>query len=96
MLNFMGEDPDGPSPFEDSANNVIVDTVSINNGEDLARDISYHLDLLRASDHMGNDIYQDVLEFVERGGGGGHRITELLMQCFTQAISLSHPSEDNV
>ena len=44
-VEFYGEDPDGPSPFEDSANNVIVDTVSINNGEDLARDISYHLDL---------------------------------------------------
>ena len=69
-VEFYGEDPDGPSPFKDSANNVIVDTVSINNGEDLARDISHHLDLLRTSDHMGIDIYQDVLEFVERGGVG--------------------------
>ena len=68
-IELYGEDPDGRSPFEDSANNV-EDSVSINNGEDLSRDISDHLDLLRTPDHKGIDIYQEVLGLVEQNIGG--------------------------
>lgn len=58
---FYGYDPSGPSPFEDSNNNVVVQPVSLPNEDVIQRDILQVIDPLASSEQMGIDIYEEAL-----------------------------------
>jgi hypothetical protein len=63
---FHGEDIDGPTPFEDSDNCVIVSPVLIPgiNSEELVFQLTQSIDALNLSSCFGIDIFIEVLQFV--------------------------------
>eukprot|EP00794_Sanderia_malayensis_P006637 gene6637-7385_t len=65
---LFGEDPQGPSPFEQLENNVIVSQVEIPgiNIHNLSIDINSQIDVLRESSQMGIDIHLETLDIIER------------------------------
>jgi hypothetical protein len=63
---FYGEDLDGPTPFEDSDNCVIVSPVHIPgiNTEELVFQLTQSIDALKLSSCFGIDIFIEVLQIV--------------------------------
>lgn len=61
---FYGEDVNGPSPFQDSNNNVVVSPVELpnSNSRTLCNYLPNSIDRLRESSSFGIDIYADALE----------------------------------
>ena len=64
-LQFYGYDPDGPSPFEDTDNNVVVLPVVIQHGSEVLEFFRRSLDLLKPSNEMGIDVYVEMLRLIE-------------------------------
>ena len=64
-LQFYGYDPNGPSPFEDSDNNVVVSPIYHNETSAEILTILQTVDPLRPSTEMGIDVYLDALGLVE-------------------------------
>ena len=56
-FEFYGYDPYGPSPFENSNNNVVLEPVSIANGNEIQSELLQSMDPLQPSVQMGIDIY---------------------------------------
>lgn len=52
---FYGYDPDGPNPFEESDNDVVVHPVDIENGAEMQSEF------FRVIDPLAIDIYEQVL-----------------------------------
>ncbi|KXJ09992.1 hypothetical protein AC249_AIPGENE11147 [Exaiptasia diaphana] len=65
-LELYGDDPQGPSPFEDSENNVTVSPVLIHNGSSIAEKVLEKVDPLKSSTEMGVDIYIEALSITTR------------------------------
>ena len=63
-FEFYGYDPYGPSPFESSDNNVVVEPVSIANGNEIQTELLQIIDPLQPSVQMGIDIYEEVLSLL--------------------------------
>lgn len=65
-IRFYGEDPDGPTPFEDSDNCVIVSPVQVPqvNMEELNIHLTQSIDPLKLSSCFGMDIYIDAMQYV--------------------------------
>ena len=65
---FYGEDLDGPTPFEDSDNCVIVAPVNVPgiNTEELVFQLTQSIDPLKLSPCFGIDIFTEALTFVVR------------------------------
>ena len=63
---FYGEDLDGPTPFEDSDNCVIVVSVNVPgiNTEELVFQLTQSIDPLKLSPCFGIDIFTEALTFV--------------------------------
>ncbi len=65
-ISIYGDDPQGPSPFEDSENNVVVEPVNIESA-DLIRSLALQvMNPLDQSSEMGIDIYTKALQHVEK------------------------------
>ena len=64
-LCVYSEDPEGPSPFENSDNNVVVSPINIDNSALVASIVLEVVDPLEQSDEMGIDIYEKALRHVE-------------------------------
>ena len=64
-LCVYGEDPEGPSPFENSYNNVVVSPINIDNSALVESVVLEAVDPLEQSDEMGIDIYEKALRHVE-------------------------------
>ena len=64
-LYVYGDDPEGPSLFKDSENNVVVSPVDIDNSTLVVYIVLEVIDLLEQSDEMGTDIYEKALRHVE-------------------------------
>jgi hypothetical protein len=64
-LQFYGYDPNGPSPFEDSDNNVVVSPIYHNETTAEILTILQTVDPLRPSTEMGINVYLDALGLVE-------------------------------
>ena len=62
---FYGYDPNGPNPFEESNNNVVVHSVDMESGAEIQSEILQAIDPLAQSDEMGNDIYKEVLNLLQ-------------------------------
>ena len=56
-IQFYGYDPDGPSPFEDTNNDVVVPSVVIQHHSEVWEFFQRSLDPLRPSNEMGIDVY---------------------------------------
>ncbi|XP_068742975.1 uncharacterized protein [Montipora capricornis] len=65
-LVFYGHDPQGPSPFDDSDNNVTVSPVEIPNQDDVLLILRQEIDPLKSSTDMGMDIYINALDLVKQ------------------------------
>ena len=63
-LQYYGYDPDSPSPFEDTENNVVVSPIHIERGLEVAAFLQTILDPLRPSNEMGIDVYVEALTLV--------------------------------
>ena len=63
-LEWYGDDPDGPSPFDDTDNNVVVDPVLIDNSSNITARVLERIDPLRSSSQMGVDIYTEALSLI--------------------------------
>lgn len=64
-LTVYGEDPEGPSPFEDTNNNVVVSEASIPNSELMSESILQNVNPLAESTEMGIDLYLRALTIAE-------------------------------
>ena len=65
-LEFYGVDPDGPSPFEDSNNNVVVPPVTLPvEHQSVQAKVLEWIDPLMSSMQMGIDIYTNIHQIVE-------------------------------
>ena len=64
-LQFYGYDPDGPSPFDDTDNNVVVPPVVIQHHSEVLEFFQRTLDPLRPSNEMGIDVYVEALRLIE-------------------------------
>ena len=60
-LDIYGDDPNGPSPFEDSDNNVIVHPVHIDDDAAISAAILEVLSPLGNSNQMGIDMFREAL-----------------------------------
>ena len=66
-LAYYGEDPGGPSPFEQTENNVVVEPAQLtitNAATEFARAMQNFTDTTRISLNFGIDIYVEALEFI--------------------------------
>ena len=63
-LELYGEDPQGPTPFDDSENEVIVLPVELQGASTIANSVLQVIDPLMESNEMGIDIYSVALEHV--------------------------------
>ena len=63
-LQYYGYDPDSPSPFEETDNNVVVAPINIEHDLEV-RTILQTVDPLRHSNEMGIDVYVEALALVE-------------------------------
>ena len=63
-LCVYGEDPEGPSPFENSDNIVVVLPINIDNSALVESIMLEAVDPLKQSDEMGVDIYEKALRHV--------------------------------
>lgn len=61
---FYGYDPHGPSPFEDSDNNVVVPPINMENASEIQEELLQVIDPLTPSTQMGIDIYEEVLHLL--------------------------------
>jgi len=65
-LEFYGVDPDGPSPFEDSNNNVVVPPVTLPvEHRSVQANVLEQIDPLIASTELGIDIYSKIHQIVK-------------------------------
>ena len=64
-LVFYGYDPEGPSPFEDSDNNVVVPPVDLDDAPVLSVEVLQVLGPLRSSTQMGINVFTEALYLVE-------------------------------
>ena len=65
-LEFYGVDPDGPSPFEDSNNNVVVPPVTLPvEHQSVQAKVLEQIDPLASSTQMGMDIYTKIHQIVK-------------------------------
>lgn len=64
-LQFYGYDPDGPSPFDDTDNNIVVPPVVIEHHLEVLEVFQRLLDPLRPSYEMGIDVYVEALRLIE-------------------------------
>ena len=65
-LEFYGVDPDGPSPFEDSNNNVVVPPVTLPvEHQSVQTKVLERIDPLMPSMQMGIDIYTNIHQIVK-------------------------------
>ena len=65
-LEFYGVDPDGPSPFEDSNNNVVVPPVTLPmEHQSVQAKVLEQIDPLSSSTEMGIDIYTKIHQIVK-------------------------------
>ena len=62
---FYGYDPNGPNPFDESNNNVVVHSVDMENGAEIQSEILQAVDPLAHSDEMGIEIYEEVLSLLQ-------------------------------
>ncbi len=62
---FYGYDPHGPTPFNESDNNVVVPLIDIDNAREIEQEVLHVIDPLAPSNEMGIDIYEDVLNFLQ-------------------------------
>ena len=65
-LEFYGVDPDGPSPFEDSNNNVVLPPVTLPvEHQSVQTKVLARIDLLMPSMQMGIAIYTNIHQIVK-------------------------------
>ena len=64
-LQFYGYDTDGPSPFDDTDNNVVVPPIVIEHDLEALEVFQRLLDPLRLSYEMGIDLYAEALRLLE-------------------------------
>ena len=65
-LEFLGVDPDGPSPFEDSNNNVVLPPVTLPaEHQSVQTKFLKRMDLLMPSMQMGIDNYTNIHQTVK-------------------------------
>ena len=65
-LVFYGPDPQGPSPFDDSDNNVTISPIEIHKQDEVLQIHQQKIDPLKPSTDMGIDIYIDALDLVNQ------------------------------
>lgn len=65
-LVFYGHDPQGPSPFDDSDNNVTVSPIEIPKQDEVLQILKQEIDPLKSSTDMGMDIYINALDLVKQ------------------------------
>ncbi len=66
-LEFYGEDPEGPSPFEQTENNVVVEPAQLaitNGAAEFANSMQNFRDTTRISSNFRIDIYVEAFEFI--------------------------------
>lgn len=63
-LVYYGYDPEGPSPFDDSDNNVEVPPVEIDGKDQVLEKLQQEVDPLESSSDMGIHIYMKALEVI--------------------------------
>ena len=64
---FYGVDPEGPSPFENSNNSVVVPELNITGDLELIQQtVLDRFDLLKSSTEMGIDTFMTVKEYIKR------------------------------
>lgn len=64
-IQFYGYDPDAPSPFEDTDNDVVVPPVVIQHHSEVLEFFQRSLDPLRPSNEMGIDVYIEASRLIE-------------------------------
>ncbi|PFX31326.1 Limbic system-associated membrane protein [Stylophora pistillata] len=65
-LVFYGHYPQGPSPFDDSDNNVTISPIEIHKQDEVLQILQQEIDPLKPSTDMGIDIYIDALDLVNQ------------------------------
>ena len=65
-LEWYGDDPNGPSPFDDTDNNVVVNPVLIENGSNITTRVLERIDPLKSSSQMGVDIFTEALSLINQ------------------------------
>lgn len=60
-----GQDADGPSPFDESDNNVQVPPIDLDHADSITTQLKQAIDPLRSTTEMGIGIYIEALAFVE-------------------------------
>lgn len=65
-LAFYGYDPQVPSPFDDSDNNVTVPQIDIPKEDEVLQILNQGIDPLMSSTDMGIDIYMGALDLVKQ------------------------------
>ena len=63
-LDYYGYDPEGPSPFEESENNVVVPPINVAHASEIILQLQQTVDPLALSTEMGMDIYVEALQIV--------------------------------
>ena len=63
-LQYYGYDPQAPSPFENSDNNVVVSPIYGTPDSEFTR-VLQEVDPLRDSNNMGIDVYLDALTLLQ-------------------------------
>ena len=64
-FQYYGQDPDGPSPFDESDNIVQVPPINLDHADDVSVELQRRINPLESSCQMGIDIYLEALKFVE-------------------------------
>ncbi|XP_031554524.1 uncharacterized protein LOC116291493 [Actinia tenebrosa] len=64
-FQHYGQDPDAPSPFDESENNVQVPPINLDHADDITVKLQQNINPLGSSTEMGIDIYLEALKFVE-------------------------------
>ena len=65
-LVFYGRDPQGPSPFDDSDNDVTVSPIEILKQDEVLQILKQEIDPLKSSIDIGMDVYINVLNPVKQ------------------------------
>ena len=86
VLEFYGVDPDRPSPFEDSNNNVVVPPVTLPvEHQSIQANVLEQIDPLMSS-QMGIDIYTEIHQIVKGSIENNHLTTLYLIGKFCSYV----------
>ena len=72
--DLHAEDPNGPTPFEGSDNNVIVSPVELSDADAISSSVFQLIDPLAESSEMDIDIFVRALEHIKENFSGHNKM----------------------